>query len=92
MFTAAVMLFLTPSGGTVVRTARIAPGQGLWANGTSISGNSSRCGPPFFTSRYTPTICHSMPGPSFVTPGMSCSTTMRWPRGSTSARNFFTNA
>ena len=34
---------------TLVRTATTVPGQGLWENGTTISGNSPR-GPPFFTS------------------------------------------
>ena len=60
--------------GTLVRTATVVPGHGLCAKGTSISGKSPR-GPPLRTARYTPTIRHSTPGPSLVTPGINCSIT-----------------
>src|SRR5258707_15537122 len=86
----AAMLLLICSGIPVVRTDMVTDGQGLCAKGTSISGNPSRLVPPLRTFSYTPTICQSIGGPIFVTPGINCSTERRCVNGSTLGKYGFT--
>ena len=84
--TTAAIGWWTASGSPAVRTAIQFRAHVLCANGTWISGRLSLAGPRLRTSPETPTICRSMPGPRFVTPGLNCSMTTRCVSGSTSGK------